>query len=196
MQGGSKLNTLNVTYRNIAKMLTSSLPVDGQEYSHKVEEYLQIIKSLPQAQKIALKSAYIFSRKVPKFEREDLFQDLTLELLKAQITDERLAYTVARCDWQDWWKRYTIRQHYSLDKTVMDAEGNQVPFSELLVGEIEWERKIDGDLDGLALWEKLPKWVQELVNKRLTGKGIRGGDRKLLNNWVASKPLMLASYQQ
>jgi len=176
-------------------MLASAIPVEGEEFRAKVEEYLKSIKAMSQSSKLALKSAYIFSRKVPREEREDLFQELALAVLKTQATDERLAYTVARCDWLNWWKAYKIRSHYSLDSVVEDHEGHQVPFGELLVGEVEFERKLNGDMDGAKLYERLPDWVKRLVDKRLLGGTIRGGDRQLLNKWVKSRPLVLASYQ-
>jgi hypothetical protein len=44
--------------------------------------------------------AYIFSRKIPKQEREDLFQDIALKLIEADTPEQRLAYAIARCDWQ------------------------------------------------------------------------------------------------
>lgn len=187
---------LKVTYRQIAIMLVKALPVEDNEFTLKTEKYLEVIKAMSQAQKIALKTAYIFSRKVPKEEREDMFQDLTLAVLKAQATDERLAYAVARCDWQNWWQKYKIRQHYNLDSIVDDGEGNQVPFAELLVGECEFENRLDGDLDGERLFQQLPRWVQDIVKKRLIGKPVRGGERKLLDKWVCSRPLVLASYQK
>lgn len=188
-------NYIKVTYRDIAKMLCQALPVEGSEFSLKVEEYIIELKRMPQGAKLALKSAYIFSRKVPREEREDIFQELALAVLKAKATDERLAYAVARCDWRNWWAKYSIRQHYDLDSIVDDSEGNQVSFSELLVGECEFENKINGDLDGARLYEQLPNWVQGIVEKRLLGKPIRGGERQLLNKWVAQRPTVLASYQ-
>ncbi len=86
----------DITYRHIAKMLASALPVEGQEFGLKVEQYLDTIKRLPQEAKTALKSAYIFSRKVPREEREDLFQDIVLAVLKVKTKDEQLAYAIAR----------------------------------------------------------------------------------------------------
>lgn len=189
------MNTIKTTYRDIAKMLVKAMPVEGQDYYGKVEQYIDTIRAMPQESKVALKSAYIFSRKVPKQEREDIFQDLALAILKTKTGDERLAYSIARCDWQNWWAKYRIRQHYSLDSVVEDGDGNETTFGELLVGEVEFERRINGDLDGRALYEQLPGWVQKLMDKSLSGQGIRGGDRQLLNKWVASKPMMLASYQ-
>jgi len=185
---------LKVTYRDIAKMLCSALPVEGEEFRERVESYIEAIKAMPTSAKLALKSAFVFSRKVPKPEREDLFQELALAVLKTKATDERLAYAVARCDWQNWWSKYKIRQHYSLDSVVEDGEGNQVPYGELIVGEVEFERKLNGELDGKALYDQLPYWIKSIVDKRLIGKSITGGERIMLNKWVGSRPTVLASY--
>jgi hypothetical protein len=185
---------IKVEYRDIAKMLASALPVEGQDYGDKVNEYLAVIKAMPTEAKIALKSAYVFSHKVPREEREDLFQDLTLAVLKAKATDERLAYAIARCDWLNWWSKYKIRQHYSLDSVVEDTDGNQASFGELLVGEVDFEARLNGDLDGEKLYSQLPSWVKVIVDKRLMGKSITGGERRILDKWVIARPLILASY--
>jgi len=188
-----KSKQLEVTYRNIAKLLASRLPLDDKSFGDKVNEYLETIKRMPTLQKIALRSAYIFSRKVPKEEREDLFQELTLTLLENRIEDERLAYTVARHDWIDWWKRYKVRQHLSLNAEVTDADGQTIEFGELLVGEVEYTR-LDGKLDARRLWQKLPSNIQRIVGKRLRGIGINGHERFFLESWVKKNPLILAEH--
>ncbi len=176
-----------ITYRHIAKMFASALPVEGQEFGHKVEFYLDTIKRLSREAKVALKSAYIFSRKVPRAEREDLFQDIALAVLKVKTKDERLAYAIARCDWRDFWKRYKIRQHYSLDSIVEDTEGNPVTLGELLVGEAEFERKMDGKLDAERIYNTLPANIQPLIDKRLIGKPLNQTERKRLNRYVKAE---------
>jgi hypothetical protein len=163
-------STLKVSYRDIAKMFVKALPVEGREFGDKVEQYLDVIKGMPAVSKVALKSAYIFSRKVPREEREDLFQDIALAILEAKTKDERLAYAIARCDWQNWWGKYKIRQHQSLDSIIEDDEGNPVTLGELIVGEVEFERKVDGELDAQRIWDKLPEDIKPIVEKRLMGK--------------------------
>ncbi len=174
----------DITYRHIAKMLASALPVEGQEYGHKVEQYIATIKALPQEAKVALKSAYIFSRKVPREEREDLFQDIALAVLKIKTKDERLGYAIARCDWRDFWKKYKTRQHYSLDSVVDDTEGNPVTLAELLVGETEFERKINGKMDAERIFDSLPAHIQPLIEKRLMGYTLNKTERNALNYFV------------
>ena len=177
----------DITYRHIAKMLASALPVEGKEFGLKVELYLDTMKRLPQEAKTALKSAYIFSRKVPREEREDLFQDIALAVLKIKTKDERLAYAIARCDWQDFWKKYKIRQHYSLDSVVDYSEGNPVTLGELLVGETEFERKMDGKLDAERIYNLLPLHIQPIIDKRLIGKALNSSERNKLNRYVKAE---------
>lgn len=189
---------LKVTYRDIAKMLASALPVEGEAFSVKVEEYLEAIKGMSQNQKTALKVAYVFSRKVPRAEREDLFQDIALAVFKANTTEEKLAYSIARMDWLDWWRRYKVRQHIDLDMAI-DREDNQSSLAELLVGEVEFEQQVDGKIEAERIWGALPEDIKPLVLKRLEGKPLVGerkrgrpgtgavlnsSERNRLNRWV------------
>ncbi len=178
------IKTKDITYRHIAKMLASALPVQGAEYGLKVEQYLNTIKKLDIETKIALKSAYIFSRKVPREEREDLFQDIALAVYKIKTKDEKLGYAIARCDWQDFWKKYSIRQHYSLDSVTEDSEGNPVTLAELLVGETEFERKQCDKLDAESMFDSLPDNIKPLINKRLIGQTLNKTERNTLNYFV------------
>lgn len=225
------MNTIKVTYRDIAKILVKAMPLDGQDYAGKINEYLGTIKAMPQEAKVALKSAYIFSRKVPREEREDLFQDLTLAILRARTKDERLAYTIARCDWQNWWEKRFVRQDKvclltglpkpqnhstckfihkpekcckcpfrafrqmvkSLDSVVEDTEGNQASFGELLVGETEFELKMDGELDAQRLYDRLPEGIKYLVDRRLMGYSLKKLERECLERWAAKNAMMLVS---
>lgn len=179
-------STVKVEYRRIAKMLCSHLPVEDDGYSLKVEEMLKAIKALKTEAKTALTEAYIFSHKVPREEREDMFQDLVLNLLKANTKDERLAYSIARCDWKDWWSKFRIRQHYSLDSVIDDGEGNETTLAETIVGEAEWELKMDGDLDAKRLWDKLPPNIKAIVQQRLLGQALNANDRQTLSRWMRS----------
>lgn len=177
----------STTHRNVATMLTKALPENGEDFRELVETYLAVIKKLPTPAKIALKSAYIFSRKVPREEREDLFQDIALTLLKSRLDNERLAYAIARCDWLDWWKHYRIRQHYSLDSVVTDSEGSAVALRELLVGEVEFERKINGKLDAEKIWNVLPESIKPIIQKRLLQQPTTNTDRTHLNRWLKTE---------
>jgi len=172
-------------------MMAAALPVEQEEFRATVEEFLETIKKLPITAKLALRSAYIFSRKAPRQERKDLFQDIVLAVLKAKTSDERLAYAIARCDWKDWWKRYKIRQHYSLDTVTEDEDGNPVKLGELIVGECEFERKMDGKLDAERIWQKLPDYIKPIIQTRLLGKAVNQTDRQRLNRWIKKEGYQL-----
>ncbi len=185
---------IEVTYRDIAKMLASALPIEGDDFGRQVNDNLEVIKRLPLEAKHALKVAFVFSRKVPRHEREDLFQDIALAVLKVKTRDERLAYSIARCDWKNWWGKYSIRQHYSLDSVTGDEDGSPVTMAELIVGEVEFERKINGKLDAERIWNKLPKDIRPIVFRRLIGKALNSSERNYLNRWIhkAGYQLILA----
>lgn len=188
------MNQATTTYRNIAKMLASALPIEDDEFREVVERNLKTIRAMPKGQKIALRSAYIFSRKVPKEEREDLFQELTLAILEQRVDDERLAYAIAKCDWRDWWAKYKVRSHYlagSLNARLESSDDQEFEFGELLVGEVEFERKMAGKIDGQALYSKLPEAIKPIVTKRLLGRALTGPERVKLSRYVKQRPLIL-----
>jgi DNA-directed RNA polymerase specialized sigma24 family protein len=187
---------IKVTYRDIARMFARALPVEYEEFGSKVEEYLKVIKDLPVPAKLALRTAYVFSRKVPKAEREDLYQDLVVALLESRTKDARLAYAIARCDWKNWWSKYTIRQHYSLDSVVNDGEGNTTTLGELLVGECEFEAKVCSKLHARSIMAQLPPAIRTCVIKRLTGRPLAKGEGEMLSRWGNKNLQLLASLSE
>lgn len=191
--------TINVDYRKIAKMMASALPVDGEEFGQAVNNYLAAIRRMPTPAKLALKAAYIFSHRVPREEREDMFQDIVLAVLEADTNEAKLAYAVARCDCVNWWAKYKVRQHYSLDSVINDDSGNPVTMAELLVGEVEFELKLDGKMDAELMFDALPADIKPLIQKRLLGKplsserkrgnqktdsALSNAERQRLNRWI------------
>lgn len=177
----------DATYRRVAITLVKHLPVQDDEFSVKVEEYLATIKRLPKTAKLALRSAYIFSQKAPKEERQDLFQELATAILDVGTTDEPLAYAIARRDWQDWWKHFKVRSHFkagSLNQTVMDADNQEVELAELIVGEVDFEKRMDGKIDADRIWETLPEDIKPIVQRRLLGYPLNNTERSKLNRWI------------
>lgn len=175
----------DTTYRSIAKSMASHSGAQEEEYGLMVEETLKAIMSLPQADKYALKSAYVFSRKVPKNEREDVMQELFLNLYKSKAQDEKLCYAIARCDWKDWWKKYKIRAHYSLDESIgLDESGNPETIADILVNEIRFEYLVDGKLDAEYLWSKLPASIKPIIGKRLQSKALTSNERVVLHRFI------------
>ena len=182
----------DITFRHVAIMLASALHVEGEEFREHVEANLEAIKALPAEQKNALKMAYIFSRKVPREEREDVFQDIATTLVEHGTSETRLAYAIARCDWQNWWKKFKIRQHYSLDSVTDDGEGNPVTLGELLVGESEFELKMDGKLDAYRIWQLIPDRLKVVVRQRLLGQMVSPFDAMELREWANRHAMYLA----
>ncbi len=188
----------DITYRHVAVMFASGTRAQGDEYGRIVEEYLAIIKALPAEAKIALRCAYVFSRKAPREEREDLMQELTLRLLQARVADERMAYCVARCDWKDWWRAYKVRAHLSLDMDVSESgrlavDGNNVAtddnpatLADTLIDSIRYETLVDGKLDCQRIWHKLPDNIRAIATKRLRNKALTGAERVALYRFQKS----------
>jgi hypothetical protein len=191
----------DVTYRSVAKMLASAIQIETEFEAH-VVEFLNVIEHLPQYQKTALKYAYIFSRKVPKEERADFYQELSLTLLEKRVKDDKLAYAIARCDWKDFWKAYKLHSQYNLDsiERMADSEDgggygqdaiDRIAYhTELLTGECEFDRTIDAQ----TLFDNLPSHIQPLVNKRLTGYALNKLEQSILRRYISTNPVVLADY--
>lgn len=100
-----------------------------ETFSTKVNEYVAVIRKLSPQAKVALRSAYVFSSKVPKQERDDFFQELSLAVLEARTKDERLAYTICRMDWQNWWRKYKLHSQFfggylsEFERIEVEADG-------------------------------------------------------------------------
>ena len=187
---------IKASYRDIAKLFAKHLPIEGKEFGDKVGEFLTTISRMQPEAKTALKASYVFASKVPRGEQDDLFQELVLAILERRTKDEKLAYAIARFDWVDWWRKYTVRQHFfagSLNQVYEDTEGNECQLGELLVGECEFERKMDGKLDAQSIWNQLPDSIKPIVQKRLEGKPLTNTERQRLNYHVKQKPMVLVS---
>jgi len=199
---------INTTYRTIAKYLSSNAPVeDGDEFSELVEKTLDSLKTMSTNARLAVKVAYIFSRKVPREDRMDMFQELTTAVIDSGAIDEPFAYTVARRDWQNWWAKRKLHSQFFggyLSETITGTDNEETELAELLVGECELERKLDGKLDGERLWNKIPDNIKPLIEKRLMGKplgaprksiggrpktdgALNNTERSRLNRWVKTK---------
>lgn len=157
--------------------------------------------------RLAIEAAYVFSRKAPLEERQDLFQEFVIAVLDSGTEKAEFAYALVRRDWQNWYASYKLRSHYHggyLSETIMNPEGDDTELAELLVGETEFEAKQIDRLDAERLWDQLPEDIQHLVRKRLMGRplgvnrkrkagqpkssGTLGDtERKRLNRWVKTE---------
>ena len=123
-----------------------------------------------------MRIAEFFAHRVPFEEREDCFQTFTATLIDSKVTEEKLAYTIIRHDWLNWWRAYKTKQHLDLDSSIEDSEGNATTLGDLLVGEVEYEHRVgvaieDNDA-ARYLWNQLPANIKPLVAKRLAGKNL------------------------
>jgi len=157
--------------------------------------------------KLAVKVAYVFSRKVPREDRQDMFQELVTAVIDSGATDEPFAYTIARRGWMNYWGKKKLHSQFFggyLSDTITNSDNEDVEMAELIVGEVEFERKMDGKLDGQRLWSRIPEDIKPLIQKRLLGKPLgaprnrkRGRpksngsldrtERDKLNYWVKSE---------
>jgi len=160
-------------YSQIAKAAISHSFEDDDEYIALVKATASQYSELNDNAKLAIEAAYIFSRKVPSHERQDLFQELVCAILDSETDNPAFAYTIARRDWQDWWRSYKLHSQYHegyLSEVLTNSEGEETELAELLVGEVEFEAKQIDKLDAGRLWRQIPKDIQKLVIKRLKGK--------------------------
>lgn len=180
---------------------------DDDQFINLVANTSKGIDKLDINAKLAIQTAYIFSRKVPANERQDLFQELVTAVLASGTEKLAFAYTIARRDWQNWYKTFKLHsQYYSgyLSETITNSDGEETELAELLVGEVEFERRNIDKLDSQSLWHQIPADIQKLVVKRLQGKPLgvsrnrKGGrpkqsqtldntERSRLNRWIKSQ---------
>lgn len=198
---------LNTTYHRVSKaFLGPNFAVDD-DYIELVKQTRQSLEGLGLNGRLAVEAAYIFSRKVPANERQDMFQELMTAILAAGTEDPAFAYTVARRDWQNWWAKYKLHSQFHqgyLSEVITNSDGEEVELAEFLVGEVEFEAKMIDKLDARRLWQQIPKDIQGLVLKRLQGKPLgaprnaKGGrpkqtqslgntERQRLSRWVKAE---------
>ena len=162
------------TYQSIAKAAIGDPSFDDDN------EYIKLVKTTAKAfdnldlnARLAVEASYIFSRKVPMPERQDLFQELITAILASGTENPAFAYTIARRDWQNWYTKYMLHSQFYqgyLSETIVNSDGEETELAELLVGEIEFENKQIDKLDSQRLWRQIPKEIQVLIAKRLQGK--------------------------
>ena len=173
----------NDKLRKIAKIFAKGLPVEDQEFGEAVEKYLAELNKLPKAKRSWLLTAYLWASKAPKEDREDLLQEFNLKLLELKPKSPKLAYSIVRCDWRDWWKKQFNRSQYdggSLNRQVVGNDGETCELGELLVGECQFEFMTEL----LDFYQRMPEGIQKLVKKRLTGKGLGKSEKWTLDRYV------------
>jgi hypothetical protein len=195
------------TYQSIAKAAVGLQNFeDDDEYIELVKRTAKSFEDLNLNARLAVEAGYIFSRKVPAEERQDLFQELITAILDSGTENPAFAYTIARRDWQNWYTQYKLHSQFYqgyLSETILNSDGEETELAELIVGEVEFENKQIDKLDSRALWSQIPAEIQILISKRLQGKPLgaprmrkagqpkssgtlNNTERQRLNRWVKS----------
>jgi hypothetical protein len=110
------------TLHAMAEWSCSALPLEGEDFGQQVQTVEHELLRMTRRHKgnlIALQTAYVFSMKVTRQERRDMFQELFLSLYEHKMSDNGLAYAIAHGDWCSWWRAYKMRSHYSLDMVAV-----------------------------------------------------------------------------
>lgn len=195
------------TYQHISKAILGDGFERDDDFIKLVKQTAKQLKALGVNAKLAIEAAYVFSRKVPRAERQDVFQELVTAILDSGTESPALTYTIARRDLQDWWRKYKLHSQFYegyLSDTILNSDGEETELAELVVGEVEFENRQIDRLDAERLWAKIPKEIQKLVIKRLEGKPLgaprrrkagqpkstgtlNNTERQRLNRWVKSE---------
>ena len=196
------------TYQSIAKAAIGDPSFDDDnEYIELVKTTAKAFENLDLNARLAVEASYIFSRKVPTPERQDLFQELITAIIASGTENAAFAYTIARRDWENWYTKYMLHSQFYqgyLSETITNSDGEETELAELLVGEVEFENKQIDKLDTQTLWRQIPKEIQVLITKRLQGKPLgaprrrkagkpkssgtlKDTERKRLNRWVKTQ---------
>jgi len=200
------------SYQTIAKRAVGDANFENDEmYMALIQTTRQSFEELTPNAQLAIEAAFVFSRKAPHSERQDLFQELLTAVLASGTEKADFAYAIVRRDWQNWYESYKLHSQFHegyLSETITNAEtGQETELSELLVGEIEFERKQIDKLDAEQLWQQLPSHIQKLVSKRIQGKPLgvsrkkagqpksaatlNSSERSTLNRWVQTEGFKL-----
>ena len=169
------------TYQNISKAMLGPNFERDDSFIEPVKQTAKQLEALGINAKLAIEAGYIFSRKVPHEERQDLFQELVAAILDSGTENAAFAYTIARRDWQNWWAKYKLHSQFYegyLSETITNSDGEETELAELLVGEVEFENKQIDKLDAQRLWNQIPADIQKLVTKRLEGKPLGAPRRR------------------
>lgn len=141
--------------------------------------------------------AFHLSHSPPGY-RQDLVQDIAMVWLDARPDNGRLAYGMAKkvllMRWRSWHRR-EHRVAVCIDEVLegddrVNEDGMQADRGAVLASYIgaavEFESMVIGQLDGQALWAKLPPDIRATVAKRMAGERVNGWPAKRLNAWAGT----------
>lgn len=80
----------------------------------------------------------------------------------------------------------------SFDSCIDDGEGNEVALGELIIGEADFEFRLDGEIEAERIWNKLPSHIKPIVHKRLIGKPLTKQEHNVFGYWLKKDGYKLA----
>lgn len=189
---------IEVKPERIAIELAKYMPLDGADFRLKVVQIENVIKRLPKLEKRCLAAAYVFSRKCPRQDREDLFQDLMVALLEVKPLNEKLTYSMARFRWIDWYRKLKSGSKYSmvsLDAVISDDDNDNQShvLSEILIGDMEFEQRECEKMDCRKIIKSIPANIRKIGYKRLTGKALTNTERSTMCRYIKQNPMILTN---
>lgn len=182
-----KVRSMQVSEHDIAKMLVKVIPVDFKpaEFLAMVKTIERKIKRMPENTKLVLKAAYIFSSKVPKQERQDVYQELAMKLLENKPVNEQWAYTIARCDWLDWYRKFKVKSQYS-EYDIGSIVSSEIGINEYQLYELEQKSDDMRELVDSERNNQYQKQCYHIAVESLTGLI----EYELLDNQITAKSII------
>lgn len=178
---------MEVKDRDLAKMLVKVIPIEFEpdEFLAQVNLVMRKLKRMDKVTKLALQAAYIFSRKVPKDQRQDVYQHLALKLLENKPDNEQWAYTIARCDWLDWYRGYKIKSQYS-EYDIESIVSNEMGINSIQLHELEQKSDDMRELVDNERNNQYQKQCYHIALESLTGLL----EYEILDNKLAAQSLL------
>jgi len=124
--------------------------------------------------------------RIPYQEREDVLQELALRMLEARPCTAAMAFIIARNHVANWWRHYRAHRLYGDSDITYGSEltdtGEEI--IQTIVGEVEWQARIDSELEAKRIFSNLPPRIQGIISKRLAGRRLSGAERVALHRFV------------
>jgi len=158
------------------------LPLTVRSLVAETADTLSPVLGIPKADlETALANAVrLVPHKATMEDRQDVLQELAATLYSVRPPNGAYATGVCRHVVHNWADRWHIRQHTSWEGLSGDDHPNGDWYRDQLLGMVEFEAKACGDLDGQALWSRLPDDMRRILIKRLRGVRLSGAERTSL----------------
>ncbi len=124
-------------------------------------------------------------KKSPPGEGEDMVQVISIAWLEQNPPNGGLAFAMARHEVSERWKRIYTRKRkdaLSLDVAINDDTGATA--SDFIADVVNYEAMTISEMDARTVWNRLPKWIQEIVQLRLNGERVNGWRSRNMKEWA------------